>query len=180
MNADNVMVDITLYELNQDEETNELAKLASDIPNSGSAKVAIPNLHDVVGSEIHPVGIFVSLSTSWLTQVVDSVISLGNISSQNLIGLWSGAAYLAESSSFRSRCEEWYHDQETDIGDMILSRIRDYPCPRSLDSALQPNSGFQEEKFSSYIYGPAVVDELRKSFFHPGACRCFLQAAGFE
>lgn len=91
------------------------------------------------------------------------------------VNIWTRVAYYIVTIRERleNYCDEWSRRQPQGIGNAILERLP--PCPCTEAQARSPNSGFQEERLSSYIYGITIFDDFFRTFFHPGTASCFRQ-----
>ena len=79
-----------------------------------------------------------------------------------------GLLYLAGSAALRGACELWSSTQGN-IGNEILDRLSDYPCPPTLRQVMSDDSGFAEDRAS-----------FLSAFFHPGSAVCYRQNLGFQ
>ena len=161
-------LDIVLYVLDMDSNTWTVSEvLADSVANDGS--------HDIIFRSdfetVHPAAIQV------LVKPPDFITGkgLGSALLAGLrVGLWTRVAYItfADPELLRHKCNEWLGTQQPGIGEEILARLPF--CPRTMDEANQPNSGFEEEKFSSYIR-ISTFDNFYREFFHPDTKSCFRQ-----
>ena len=156
---DNIELDVKLIELNQDMNTHrEIAILASNIPNSGSATVRIDGL-DQSDSEVWQVSVFIE-ARAIRTQIANTSLSRS--------GVWTGIFFVTLSGIGRSLCDQWASTEPISIGQEILDRVRSqFPCPPTLAQARRSNSNLQPD--NRLIF-----------FYHPNAENCFRQADGTE
>ena len=127
-------------------------------PNTGEASLNIPTL--TTDEENPAIPAVVEIRAKQRTdrkrnaiQLVRSVIR-------------GGLLYLAGSAALRGACELWSLTQGN-IGNEILDRLSDYPCPPTL-SQVDENT-FAEDKAS-----------FLSSIFHPGSAICYRQNLGFQ
>ena len=159
-------LDIVLYILDMNSNTWTVSEvLADNVANDGS--------HDIIFRSdfetVQPAAIQVCAKPPDLI----TGKGLGSALLAGLrVGLWTGVAYVAGSAVLRYKCNEWLDTQRPGIGEEILARLPF--CPRTMDEANQPNSGFEEEKLSSYI-GFSAFDNIFREFFHPDTKSCFRQ-----
>ena len=195
LDPDSYTVDITLREQDvQSGEWKELATLASNITNNGSATVTIlvPEFVDDNGDMLHPLIIEVGVSSDSMTiprqkwglfsNILTKIGQFGlRILKQAPVRfiqmLIRQAAYVQ-----RNACEVWANTGSSNIGPEINSRLPPCPCTSSL--AREPNSGFKEEKFSSVVkiagtvqdyFGTTLIDDTFRRFFHPNTASCYRQ-----
>jgi len=153
-----VSVNVDLVELdNETGDTNVIARLANDVPNSASFDARIPQYDGV------------SLAVIQIS--VANIQPLSNISNHQLhvynrikgrVTLWSEVLYISGSNSLLNYCASWYKDQPDETGQEILQRLPS--CPLSIEQA-KVDSKFEEEDLSA---------SFRKTF-HSGASSCFRQ-----
>ena len=176
-------VDIGLYQLNLNTgEGVELSSLASNVENSGRRDVTIPTIFDNLSggrmqTDAYPVAIHVTVASTapeFLSKRQTDTTLLRKLIRFGLrINVWTGIAYYIATTLSERYCNEWSRRQPLDIGNSINRRLP--PCPCTEDQARSPNSGFQEERLSSYIYDVTIFDDLWRNFFHPGTASCFRQ-----
>ena len=176
-------VNIGLYQLNLNTgEGVELSSLASNVENSGRRDVTIPTIFDNVSggrmqTDAYPVAIHVTVASTapeFLSKRQTNTTLLRKLIRFGLrINIWTGIAYYIATTLSERYCNEWSRRQPPDIGNSINRRLP--PCPCTEDQARSPNSGFQEERLSSYIYDVTIFDDLWRNFFHPGTASCFRQ-----
>ena len=174
-------VDIGLYRLNLNAgEGVELSSLASNVENSGRRDVTIPTIFDNLSgvrmqTDAYPVAIRVTVASAapeFLSKrQVDATLSQKLTGERLKVNIWTGVAYYTRTPS--ERCNEWSRRQPLDIGDSINRRLPSCPCTEA--QANLPNSGFKEERLSSYIYNITIFDGLWRTFFHPKTASCFRQ-----
>ena len=176
-------VDIGLYRLNLNTgEGVELSSLASNVENSGRRDVTIPTIFDNLSggrmqTDAYPVAIHVTVASTapeFLSKRQTDTTLLRKLIRFGLrINVWTGIAYYIATTLSERYCNEWSRRQPLDNGNSINRRLP--PCPCTEDQARSPNSGFQEERLSSYIYDVTIFDDLWRNFFHPGTASCFRQ-----
>ena len=184
-------IDITLREFDMDsKEWMTLATLASDLPNSGEARVTIPELPVVENYEdaLTPAVVEVGVSSASMTDTKRSLFSniLSRIGQFGLRILKQTpmriAKKLIRQAAQHVACETWSLTQTDNIGNQINDRLP--PCPCTAEHASTPNSGFKEERLSSIVkvvdqvqdfFDTTIVDDGFRNYFHPGAASCFRQ-----
>ena len=176
-------VEIGLYRLNLNTgEGVELSSLASNVENSGRRDVTIPTIFDNLSggrmqTDAYPVAIHVTVASTvpeFLSKRQTDTTLLRKLIRFGLrVNIWTGVAYYIATTLSERYCNEWSRRQPLDIGNSINRRLP--PCPCTEDQARSPNSGFQEERLSSYIYDVTIFDDLWRNFFHPGTASCFRQ-----
>ena len=187
-------VDILLLELDTTTETwNELAVLASDIPNGGSTQVTIPELGIIesVEGSTSPVVVQVSVSSASTDEIntgkrgtiSDLFKGLGKLAWRVVKNApIRYAKKLARQAAQRALCELWGALQPPNIGEEILDRLPQ--CPLTATGARAPNSGFKEETLSSVVpvidgiqdfFETTIIDDGFREFFHPTTSSCFRQ-----
>ena len=176
-------VDIGIYRLNLNTgEGVELSSLVRNVENSGRRDVTIPpNLSGGrMQTDAYPVAIRVTVTSTaqgFPSKRQTDATRLHKLTRLGLrVNIWTGIAYytavtIREQSE--NYCNEWSRRQPQGIGNVILERLP--PCPCTEAQARSPNSGFQEERLSSYIYGITIFDNLWRTFFHPKTASCFRQ-----
>ena len=153
-------VDISFYMIDSDSENiTFVAKIATDVPNSGMYQVAIQEISIIQDYAGGAIGVslseqFVGRAKRGITDVLKKII--GNVVKWGTIIVLSSRPETAIAS--RALCEVWARLQPDDIGDQILSRIP--PCPPTRQQALKDDN-FDEEGYSF--------------IFHTGADSCFKQ-----
>ena len=177
-------VEIGLYRLNLNTgEGVELSSLASNVENSGRRDVTIPSIFDNVSggrmqTDAYPVVIQVTVASTapeFLSKRQTDATLLQELTREGLrVNIWTGVAYYINLRTLSERyCNEWSQRQPLDIGNTTRDRLP--PCPCTEAQARSPNSGFREERLSSYIYNITIFDGLWRTFFHPGTASCFRQ-----
>ena len=158
---ENIELDVKLIELNQDMNTHrEIAILASNIPNSGSATVIIDGL-DLTDSDVYQVSVFIEARAIRTTER-----QIGTLSRS--AGVWTGIFFVTLSGIGRSLCDQWASTEPISIGQEILDRVRSqFPCPPTLAQARRSDSNLQ-------------LDNRLIFFYHPNAENCFRQTDGTE
>ena len=161
LDSSSYTVNIGLYCLNEaTEEWDRVADLASDLPNSGSATVTMPNPTSI--PLVCPISIQVTASQvggppEGRRQIPDSVLT-------SILGLgasiWGPIGELARSVALRALCEFWSIQQPANIGVNLAAQVE--PCPPSAAQARQDNR-FEGE------------NPLVSGTFHPGSSSCFRQ-----
>ena len=156
---DTYNVDIDLLEMNMDTRTwTKLVSLASDIPNTGSADIPVPNVGEteILEDSVSPVVVQVSISNNTLTQNLNTRkrIAAGIFGALGRFALKTVRnapirylKKLVRQGAQRLLCEAWSSLQPPNIGQDILSRLP--PCPTRIRDVRSPTSGFTEEKLSS-------------------------------
>ena len=71
------------------------------------------------------------------------------------------------STILRQRCIDWCDTQTANIGETLLDTVE--PCPRTIQQARAPNSGFSE--------GGNRITRRFSRILHPGAAACFRQTS---
>ena len=176
-------VEIGLYRLNLNTgEGVELSSLASNVENSGRRDVTIPSIFDNLSggrmqTDAYPVVIRVTVASTapeFLSKrQTDATLLRKLIRFRLRVNIWTGVAYYIATTLSERYCNEWSRRQPLNIGNSINRRLP--PCPCTEAQARSPNSGFQEERLSSYIYDVTIFDGLWRNFFHPGTASCFRQ-----
>ena len=134
--------------------------LATNQANDGQEEVTFPLPQRPVNSEnnTRPIAIEVTVASAPEFSAAEAVV--------NTVKSWSSVAFFTTSSfALQGACEFWRRQQQSGIGQEILSRLP--PCPRRLDQARAPNSGFKEDA--------GLARFLSRNFFHRGASACFRQ-----
>ncbi len=155
-------VNIGLYCFN--ESTNEwdfVVTLASDLSNTGSAMVTLPNPTSI------PIVCSISIQITVAQavgepvmrrqidgNVLDSILELG------AIAIWGPIGYLARSLAIRTLCEVWCTQQPVGIGTDLTAQVE--PCPTTAAQA-RADRRFEME------------NQLISGTFHPGSSSCFRQ-----
>lgn len=167
-----------------------LALLALDLPNSGMARVTIPDLPTVENFEdaLGPVIIEVAVSSSSVTEKKRGLFSdiLSRIGRFGLRILKQTpmriVKRLIRQAAQRLACETWSLTQSGNIGQQINSRLQ--PCPCNVEQ-VERHSDFREEKLSSIVkvigqvqdyFDTTIVDDAFRHYFHPGAASCYRQS----
>ena len=183
--SDMYNVDIELYQMNMDTRKWEMIQcLSSNIENSGSAEVTIPNLSEqslggtISDNPVSLVVIGVGLSSAALrSTILEKLVRLGLRTFK-----YAPIRYLVKNALKRIACEIWSLTQPENIGDEIKRRLP--PCPTRMSVIEAPNSGFREEKLSSTVnfvgtiqnrFRTTVIDDKFRMYFHPGTDKCFRQ-----
>ena len=154
-----IELDVKLIEIDQN--MREIAILASNIPNSGSATVIIDGL-DLTDSDVYQVSVFIEAH------------SIGTPNNKRQIGtllrggVWTGIIFVSLSGIGRFLCDQWASTEPISIGQEILDRVRSrFPCPPTLAQAERSDSNLQ-------------LDNRLIFFYHPDAENCFRQIDGTE
>ena len=160
--------------------------LASNMENSGSAEVIIPDLNEQTSEDnrrisensVSLVIIGVGISATSTRSTI-----LGKLVQRGLKTLkYAPIRYLIKNALKRIGCQIWSLTQPENIGDEIKQRLP--PCPTRMNVIEAPNSGFREERLSSTVnfvgaiqnyFGTTVVDDAFRTYFHPGTDKCFRQ-----
>ena len=178
-------VDIGLYRLNLNTgEGVELSSLANNVENSGRRNVTVPPIFDNLSggrmqTDAYPVAIRVTVASTAQgfpsKRQTDATLLRKLIRLGLRVNIWTRVAYYIVTIRAQSEhyCNEWSRRQPQGIGSAILERLP--PCPCTEAQARSPNSGFQEERLSSYIHGITIFDGIFRNFFHPGTASCFRQ-----
>ena len=185
--SDMYNVDIELYQMNMDTRKWEMIQcLSSNIENSGSAEVTIPNLSEqtlgvntpIPEDHVSLVVIAVGLSfTAPRSTILEKLVRLGLRTLK-----YAPIRYLVKNALKRVACEIWSLTQPENIGDEIKRRLP--PCPTRMSVVEAPNSGFREERLSSTVNfvgaiqnypWKTVIDDAFHTYFHPGTDKCFRQ-----
>ena len=173
-------VDIELFELNVNTRQWEMIhRLSSNIENSGSAEVTVPDLSRPTSEDpVSPVVIGVGLSSAASRSTI-----LEKLLQRGLKTLkYAPIRYLIKNALSRVACEAWSSTQPENIGDEIKQRLP--PCPTRMNVVKAPNSGFREERLSSTVnfvgtiqdyFGTTVIDDAFRTYFHPNTDKCFRQ-----
>ena len=144
--ADSYSVDITLHCFDVDSESLiEAVRLATGIPNSGSAHVTLPK----VSSTSNDVGVFtiqVALGTSSGSKMAELVGG---------VGVWSPIGYSISTIS-RVTCELWAKSQPPGIGEKLLSLVLKCP-PTAQDTRFEQEDGGFFHPGSSSCYRQLVT-----------------------
>ena len=167
MDPDLYTVDVRLSCFDNESDTfEELAVVASDIPNSGQFIITFPAINI---SDVCPVSIQVSLSGSTASlikrnigDVIERLIDVGvtviAAGIRAIIRYYTGGFF--QSIALRLLCEGWCLLQPAGIGATLLRMVA--ACPPTIEMALCDNGFLVEGTFVSRI-------------FHPGTDRCFRQ-----
>ena len=165
INTSTLRVSIRMYEIqNQEIETiKEVAVLTTDAPNNGEATVTIPSsLPEATTGPICSIAIFVEIRDSEETTIISKFVGK--------IGLWARVVWaviqapdLVDDYLYK-KCLEWAQEEPTSIGNELLDRVSDTPCPPNVGQARTVNSGLVKDVHTSLI-----------NFFHPEASECFRQ-----
>ena len=194
LDFDSYTVDITVRELDlYSGEWKELATLASNLTNNGSAKIAFPELESVENSDdlfcpiVIEVGVSsVSMMNSWQKQEISSNI-FTKIGEFGLRLLKQAAVriikkYIQQPLLQRIGCEVWANTGFSNSAQEINTQLP--PCPCTSNLASEPNSGFKEEKLSSVVkvvgtvqefIGTTIINDGFHQFFHPDTSSCYRQ-----
>ena len=153
------------------------ARLATDEVNDGQAAVIIPEIFSQSTlDEVRPMAMEVSIAS---TPNVGETSPPGGMPTeapptgisgalQNMVGevkRWSSVTFYSDTDRLLTPCQRWCNDQPEGIGREILDRLP--PCPRTVEQARSPNSGFREDS--------GIARFLSQNFFHRGADTCFRQ-----
>ena len=152
-----IELDVKLIEIDQN--MREIAILASNIPNSGSATVIIDGL-DLTDSDVWQVSVFIEAHSIGTNKRQIGTLLRG--------GVWTGIFFVTLSGIGQSLCDQWASTEPISIGQEILDRVRSqFPCPPILAQARRSDSNLQ-------------LDNRLIFFYHPDAENCFRQIAGTE
>ena len=198
-------VDIDLIEMNiATENFKKLLSLASDIPNTGSMTVRMPNVEEAElwQDSISPVIVQVSISNNTINEARKKRNTASGILTRLAykVARYAPVRYvkkLARQATQRIACEAWGMLESPNIAQDILNRLP--PCPSRIRDIMTPNSGFTEERLSSLSpvigeiqtaignlnlpgvgrigdhLGYTVIDDKFREFFHPDTTNCFRQ-----
>lgn len=184
---DSYQIDVVLSQM--DPSTGEFRQssrivISAGEANDGSADVVFPPMGALNGGEgTYPVVLGVEVTslppptggsdgeevspTTPLLPVYASLLS-------GAVQRWSPVLYFSsgDSSSLRDGCERWRAEQAASatMRASVFSALP--PCPRTLQQARAPNSGFREDS-------RGVATMLSRNFFHPGSDTCFRQTTAF-
>ncbi|XP_065905349.1 sushi domain-containing protein 2-like isoform X2 [Dysidea avara] len=160
--AETFKVDISLYMLDSNNENYSfVAKLASDVTNTGMYQVTVQELSMIEDYAAGVIGVslseqFAGRTKRGITDIIDTIV-------RNAIkyGPMLLIAEYVDPQYTRSACELWALAESVrgDIGSQILNRVP--PCPPNRELALKDDN-FDEEGFLSII-------------FHTFADSCFKQ-----
>ena len=156
--SEDLDIEIKLYQLNLPDGTTSAIKTMT-APNTGKASLEIPTLTTDEGNPAIPVVVEIGakLNTDRKRNAIRLVKSV----------IQGGVLYVAGSAVFRGACELWSRTQGN-IGNEILDRVSDNPCPPTLRQ-VSADGRFVKDKAS-----------FLSSFFHPGSAVCYRQNLGFQ
>lgn len=189
----NYAVDIDLLGLNTaTREWTKLATLGTELPNSGSADVSIPDIQQqntpeqAVTVVVVQVGLsLTSINPASLTQRGVNSDLLASLSQNALKTIVNGPVRFLNRAKNqtvqRSLCSEWSSRQSVTTLENILTQFAH--CPLKLENVRIPNQGFMEESRSSMIpitgsirdFTDTVVDDTFQEYFYPETTTCFRQ-----
>ena len=169
-----LLIDIKLYELQYNEETfemiaTELALIACCMENTGRGKVAVPSstsqpslIRSTQSSDvIKTVTIFIEAK---LKPTATGLIR----GFTNKIGQWTDRVLATIDNQVNDilwqKCQEWADEQPPSIGQTLLDRVSNTPCPPNENQARAVNSGLDRDTNTRLV-----------AFFHPEADRCYRQ-----
>ena len=144
-------VDITLFCFNvASPPTSKVLPmmLASNISNSGSAELIMPNIDIVFDVGVVSFQVTVSLNSQLCLNMPVACTA----------GIWAPFSYFIVSAILRAACEIWCASQPEGIGERLLGAV--LPCPPTMMQAVA-DANFEMEN-------PFIA-----RFFHPGAASCF-------
>ena len=189
--ANSFMVDVYVHTYDYKQRKWELNSKNIDHPNNGYAVLRLGPLKKVVlATCVHvTVGKVNSTSTniSGVVKLIESLHSTASLPFPSRVGVWSGLLFSVHNERkatdkrarkirrelFNRLCSGWRNRNKENIPDDVIESLP--PCPPSLDRALLPNSGLEEERFESSLYTTSYHSQWM-STFHPGASECFVQA----
>ena len=93
--------------------------------------------------------------------------------SYNQRGVPKGMAAMIRNNILDRECRQWRDDETERLPDIMLQLLPS--CPPTLDRALLPNSGLEEQRFESSLYTTNYQSQWM-DLFHPGVSKCFVQA----
>ena len=133
----------------------------TDRDNTAPTDVTLPNMISHSSDQvvyaakisIEAVNMFYNGASGTVTQWTDIIwiVPVDKPSSISSDRLWSA-------------CQQWEAVESSSIGQQLLQRVRDFPCPPRINQATAINSGLIEDGNTKLI-----------NFFHPGGLRCFHQ-----
>lgn len=163
--SDSIIVEIALLKFSADGSTTLIETWI--VNNTGEETLEIPDLSEHTSTQnpvlLSEIVLNAKLRLSRKRRVNSRVISVAKKFAKS---------YIISSALFRLGCELWSATQG-DQGKEILDRLRDYPCPPTLNQIKQDNSGFKEESIP-------YIGEIYRSYFHPGNVACYRQSRGLE
>lgn len=166
--VDDVEIDIKVFEINKDNyESNEIGVVASRLPNTGSATIMFSELDIDSSDDVRQIVLFIQpLPAPGFKRFADIKIQVGR---------WTAMKFLvkAVTSVWKyEKCQEWIEQESPSVGQEILEEVRrEFPCPPTLDLALNEGTLTEDNIFNRYIVNP---------IFHPEASNCFRQRDGLE
>ena len=184
-------VDVYVYTYNYKDAVWELNIMYRGPPNSAGEmtlqmgtklpkEVRMTCIHVTVGRETNN-------SPENTRQLLKAIQSANNIPFPNRVGIWSGLLFashnqrgvpkgmaaMIRNNIFDRECRQWRDDETERLPDIILQLLPS--CPPTLDRALLPNSGLEEQRFESSLYTTNYQSQWM-DLFHPGVSKCFVQA----
>ena len=170
--TDTVKVDISLWVYsNVSGAFEKTATLATDLPNSGSASLSLPDSLNSTLPYLHTmfVKVGVNASTTDLAQF-DGSTHVANIVQE--VGQFGKARLVSQdktSSQRRLLCEAWASEAQQFPSGSVP------PCPCNEDTA-RGDDRFQKEEYSSG-YENATASLLRRYVLYSDSRSCYTQAA---
>lgn len=157
-----VTVDIQLAEVNAEMGSiRTIAKLASNITNTGRYRVIIPSDYEGISAAVVQLTIASVQSSNPLQSLLSNLDKTYN-KIKGQFAVWSREIYVSGSNVFQEQCEEWYKSEPDGIGDTLLQRLP--PCP--------PTENRMTNVFVKEDYGNAF-----REFFHPSTSSCYRQVS---
>ena len=162
-------VNLKLYRLDDDrKDWIPFLDLVQGHPNSGDIEFSL-SLSDKIGSSVYPVALRISVGgPAPMGDQDDGIFALlqrAIQSAQDIVSQWFSTFfyYAIDSLNLFQKCLEWYLNEPSNIGEVLLSRVPD--CCQTAERAAAPNSGFVRDTHDTLV-----------AFFHPGADSCYRQA----
>ena len=175
--AEDYTVDITLREYNSTSQQWVFTDIATDVPNTGYAKVVTPtfvsseNYNDLVTSGVIQIGISKStieeqnrkrsLSSKFILKAIGKTVRKFTI---KLVVI-----KLIKDVVFRLGCEAWTLSQSRDKTQQIMATLPTCPCTESEIREKRGTYKDSKEDLGEFL------DGLLRNFFHPGSSSCFRQ-----
>lgn len=157
---DTYTVDVCLYTLTGHLTWIQSVCLASNILNSGSARVIIPHMErSKTDPRFSAIAIQLGLNISQV-----ELQSFQDLTTS--AGLWTVVAYTTDAPPTREECSIWAGETDARMAEQEKIKSESPPCPCTLQQARAPNSGFTEQT--------REIPNLK--YFNPGATTCFYQS----
>ena len=176
LEPDEIMVSVLMYEVDLETGSlSEMAILARNIPNDGSAELTLPRMTPQAGEEqVCAVVVRVEatgLRDTEVTQPPTDPATAPSVDPSVLlrllvvtrIGPWGAVVYYSTSAILRYLCEDWCASEPEGIGEEILARLP--PCPPTVAQARNDAVFIEDTGAGSFL----------SNIFHPGADTCFRQ-----